>query len=132
MRARDIMTTPTIAVTTSASLDEAAEVMTANRFTMLPVVGPFGELVGLLSEADIIQARVPAGDPDTGAMLGGHVRTVGVIMRRSSLGIAPDTDLTELEDRMTTAGVRSAPVVENGRVVGMVTFQDVLRALGHG
>jgi len=131
MRARDIMTTPTIAVTPSASLEEAVQVMTANRFTTLPVIDPSGELVGLLSEADILGVSVPAGDPDTGAMLDKHSRTVGATMRRSGLGIAPDLDVRELADRMTDAGVRSAPVVENGRVIGMVTFQDVLRALGH-
>ena len=130
MRAREIMTTPTIAVTPSATLEEATEVMTANRFTTLPVIDPSGELVGLLSEVDIIQALGPAGDPDTGVMLDGHSRTVGATMRRSGLGITPDLDVSELADRMTEAGVRSAPVVENGRVVDVVTFQDVLRALG--
>ncbi|MGW3966532.1 CBS domain-containing protein [Amycolatopsis sp. NPDC005003] len=42
-----------------------------------------------------------------------------------------DTDVGELARRMTGAGVRSAPVVEGGHVVGMITFQDVLRATAH-
>ncbi len=130
MRARDIMTTPTIAVTPSATLEEAAKVMAANRFTTLPVVTPSGELVGLLAEADIIQAPGPAGDPDTGAMLGGQVRTAGAAMRRSGFGVVPDTEVSDLAGRMSDAGMRSAPVIEGGRVVGMVTLADVLRALG--
>ena len=130
MLARDIMTTQTIAVTPSATLEEAANVMVTNRFTTLPVVAPSGELVGLLSEADILQAPGPAGDPDTGAILGGQVRTVGAVMRRSGFGVAPETDVSDLAGRMSDAGVRSAPVVEGGRVVGMITFGDVLRALG--
>ncbi len=115
MRARDIMTTPTIAVTPSATLEEAAKVMAANRFTTLPVV---------------TQAPGPAGDPDTGAMLGGQVRTAGAAMRRSGFGVVPDTEVSDLAGRMSDAGMRSAPVIEGGRVVGMVTLGDVLRALG--
>ncbi|WP_439381047.1 CBS domain-containing protein [Amycolatopsis lexingtonensis] len=128
MRARDIMTTPTFALTPSATLDEAAEVMTGHRFTTMPVVDADGRLLGLLSEADILRAPEPSGDPDTGVMLDSRPRTAGTVMRTSGLAVTADTDVRELAERMTDAGVRSAPVVEGGRVIGMVTFQDVLRA----
>ena len=125
MRAREIMTTPTFALTPAATLGEATEMMTGHGFTTMPVVDESGRLLGLLSEADILRAPVPAGDPDTGAMLDG--RTVGAVMRTSGLTVPPDTEVADLARLMTEAGVRSAPVTENGHVVGMVTFQDVLR-----
>ena len=128
MRARDIMTTPTFALTPSATLDEAAAVMTGHGFTTMPVVDADGRLLGLLSEVDILRAPEPAGDPETGVMLDSRPRTAASVMRTSGLAVPAGTDVGVLARRMTEAGVRSAPVVEGGRVVGMITFQDVLRA----
>ncbi|MFI5589497.1 HPP family protein [Amycolatopsis sp. NPDC051758] len=132
MRAREIMTTPTFALTPSATLAEAAEMMTRHGFTTMPVVGTDGRLLGLVSEADILRAPAPAGDPDSGVMLDGGPRTAGSLMRQSGVAVSADTAVRELARLMTDAGVRSAPVVEGGHVVGMLTFQDVLRATaGH-
>ncbi|GAB3147620.1 CBS domain-containing protein [Amycolatopsis sp. NPDC004378] len=127
MRARDIMSTPTFALSPSASLGEAAAMMTAHGFTTMPVVDADGRLLGLLSEVDILRAPVPPGDPDTGVMVDGGRHTAGSVMRTSGLAVPADAEVRELARLMTDAGVRSAPVVEGGRVVGMVTFQDVLR-----
>jgi CBS domain-containing protein len=132
MRAREIMTTPTFALAPSATLAEAAEVMTRHGFTTMPVVDADGRLLGLLSEADILRVPASPGDPDTGVMLDGGPRTAGSVMRRSGVAVPAGTEVGELARLMTDAGVRSAPVVEGGHVVGMVTFQDVLRATaGH-
>jgi CBS domain-containing protein len=128
MRAREIMTTPTFALTPSATLEEAAETMTRHGFTTMPVVDGDGKLLGLVSEADILRAPAPLGDPDTGVLLDGGPRTAGSVMRRSGLVITGDVEVHELARMMTDAGVRSAPVVEGGHVVGMVTFRDVLGA----
>jgi CBS domain-containing protein len=49
-------------------------------------------------------------------------------MRTQGLAVPADTEVRELVRLMTDVGVRSAPVVEGGHVVGMVTFRDVLRA----
>ncbi|MEU7788884.1 MULTISPECIES: CBS domain-containing protein [unclassified Amycolatopsis] len=130
MRARDIMSTPTFALAPSATLEEAAEMMTSRGFTTMPVVDTDGRLLGLLSEVDILRAPGPAGDPDSGVVLDGRQRTAGAVMRTSGLAVPADTDVRELARLMTDAGVRSAPVVEDGHVVGMVTFRDVLRARG--
>ncbi|MEV4050014.1 CBS domain-containing protein [Amycolatopsis sp. NPDC049688] len=129
MRAREIMTTPTFALTPSATLEEAARTMTAHGFTTMPVVDADGRLLGLLSEEDILRTPAPPGDPDTGVMLDGAPRTAGSAMRTTGLAVPAGTEVAELARRMTDAGVRSAPVVEGGHVVGMITFHDVLRAV---
>ncbi|MGW5718574.1 CBS domain-containing protein [Amycolatopsis sp. NPDC003865] len=128
MRARDIMTSPTFALSPSATLDEAAATMTGHGFTTMPVVDADGRLLGLVSEVDILRVPEPAGDPETGVMLDNRGRTAASVMRTSGLAVPADTDVRELARRMTDAGVRSAPVVEGRRVIGMITFQDVLRA----
>ncbi|MEQ0557996.1 CBS domain-containing protein [Amycolatopsis sp. NEAU-NG30] len=129
MRARDIMTTPTFALSPSATLDEATATMTGHGFTTMPVVDADGRLLGLLSEEDILRVPPPPGDPDTGVLLAGH-RTAAAVMRTSGFVATADTEVRELARQMSGAGVRSAPVVEGRHVVGMVTFQDVLRATG--
>ncbi|WP_410645050.1 HPP family protein [Amycolatopsis sp. lyj-346] len=128
MRAREIMTSPAFALTPAATLEEAAEMMTGHGFTTMPVVDAHGRLLGLLSEADILRTPAPPGDPDTGVMLDGGPRTAGSVMHTQGLAVPADTEVHELARLMTDAGVRSAPVVEGGHVVGMVTFRDVLRA----
>ena len=128
MQVRDIMTTPVIAVTPSASLPEASRLMTRHGFTALPVVDSQGRLLGLLNEEDVLRAGDPGeAGPDEGAMLGGH-RTAASVMRTPGLGAAADLEIGELARRMTEAGVRSLPVLDNGILVGMVTLRDVLRA----
>lgn len=128
MRARDIMTTPTYALAPSATLAEAAAVMSGRGFTTMPVVDADGQLLGLLSEADILRAPESPGDPDTGVVLAGRPRTAGAAMRRTGLAVTAGMEIDELARLMSEAGVRSAPVVEGRHVVGMVTFRDVLRA----
>ncbi|WP_328457801.1 MULTISPECIES: CBS domain-containing protein [unclassified Amycolatopsis] len=130
MRARDIMTTRTVAVTPSATLEEAAEVMAGRGFTTLPVIDGDGRLLGLLSEVDILCATRGPADPDSGVLLDRQVRTAGAAMRTPGVGAHPDAEVAALARRMAGAGVRSLPVLVEGRVVGMVTFQDALRSLG--
>jgi CBS domain-containing protein len=130
MRTRDIMTTRTIAVTPSATLEDAAEVMAAHGFTTLPVVATDGRLLGLLSETDIVRAPRGPADPDSGVMIDRHVRTAGAAIRAPGVEANPDTEVAALAELVTDAGVRALPVLLDGRVVGMTTFPDVLRALG--
>lgn len=51
------------------------------------------------------------------------------MLREHGVAVPGDLEVREVAGLMTDAGVRSAPVVDGGHVVGMVTFQDVLRAL---
>ncbi|HWD03242.1 MAG TPA: CBS domain-containing protein [Amycolatopsis sp.] len=131
MQTRDIMTTPVIAVTSAASPAEAAEVMIDHGFTTLPVIDRHGRLVGVVTEADLVRPDLPdparaAGDPDSGAMLSGP-RTVAALMRGADTAVPASLDAAELARIMTESSVRVLPVVENGTLVGIVTFRDVLR-----
>ncbi|WP_241832705.1 CBS domain-containing protein [Amycolatopsis sp. CB00013] len=128
MRVRDVMTTPVIAVTPAATIGEAIAVLTGRGITSLPVVGDTGELLGLLVEEDLLRARYLAGsDPDSGVMLSGHTK-VSALMRRPVAGAHPDGDLTDLTAKMLERRLRSVPVLEHGRVIGVITWQDLLRA----
>ncbi|WP_020658906.1 CBS domain-containing protein [Amycolatopsis benzoatilytica] len=134
MQAREIMTTPVIAVTPSATLGEASRLMTQHGFTTLPVVDEGGRLLGVVSEEDLVREGFPdperpdEADPDGGVLLSGH-RTAGTVMRTPGMAAAADLEVTELAHRMAAARLRSIPVVDSGVLVGIVTFQDVLRVV---
>jgi len=122
------MTTPVVAVTPAATVGEAIAVLTGKGITSLPVVDDTGALLGLLAEEDLLRARyLPDSDPDSGAMLGGHTK-VSALMRRPAAGAHPDSDLTDLTVKMLEHRLRSVPVLQHGRVIGVVTWQDLLRA----
>ncbi|RSM57585.1 signal transduction protein [Amycolatopsis sp. WAC 01376] len=122
------MTTPVVAVTPAATI----VVLTGKRITSLPVVDDLGRLIGLLSEEDVLRADYLSdprldGGPDAGVHLGAPT-TVRDIMRAPGVSAHPDADLTDLADRMLEHRLRSVPVLELGRVIGVVTWQDLLRA----
>ncbi|MFI5615687.1 HPP family protein [Amycolatopsis sp. NPDC051903] len=135
MQTRDIMTTPVIAVTPPAALADAADVMSRSGFTTLPVVDPTGHLVGLVSEIDLVEAgfrsRAENTDPDDSAdnATPHTLDTVAMVMHTPGLAVPADLDWAELARRMAEAGVRALPVMEHDKLIGMVTFRDVLRAM---
>src|SRR3954454_10456776 len=62
MRAKDIMSSPVYTVTRTATVESAAQLLTAMAVTALPVVDDAGRLAGVVSESDLLWHRVPA-DP---------------------------------------------------------------------
>lgn len=128
MRVREVMTTPVVAVTPAATISEAIAVLTGKGITSLPVVGDTGELLGVLAEEDLLRTRyLPDGDPDSGVMLSGRTK-VSSLMRPPTAGAHPDGDLSDLTAKMLERRLRSVPVLEHGRVIGVITWQDLLRA----
>ncbi|MEC3982232.1 CBS domain-containing protein [Amycolatopsis sp. H20-H5] len=133
MRISEVMSTPVVSASPTMTAEAAAVLMTDNRVTTLPVVDSGGSLLGVLSEADLIGARYLSeprgcGDPDTGTMLDGHP-TAGSLMRRPGPTARPSGKLTELAAIMIDQRLRSVPVLDDGHVVGMVTWQDLLVGL---
>ena len=86
----------------------------------LPVCGADGGVVGIVTDRDIVVRCVAAGrDPAETA--------VGEIMTRGPAGVGPEEDADTAAGRMARAQVRRLPVVEDGRVVGMLSLGDLAR-----
>lgn len=137
MQARDIMTRTVVTVTATTTVHEAATLLASNGFTALPVVDDSGELVGLLTEVDILRDRFPH-DPrfhcsDEGSVRGPDTRepaaTVGAVMVEPSPSVRPGADVVDLVTIMRADGLRSMPVVDGPRLVGIVTRRDLVRTL---
>jgi tRNA nucleotidyltransferase (CCA-adding enzyme) len=111
------MSTPVRTIGPKATMEEAAELMSRWGHGGLPVVEN-GELIGVVGRKNVDKASRHGLDhaPVTGFM-GGEPVTVG-----------PDADLGELERILATRGVGRVPVLDGGKLVGIVTRKDVLRA----
>ena len=135
MQARDIMTRPVITFGPGASIRYAAAVLTEHNITAAPVVDEENEIIGIVSEADLIADRFPH-DPrssarrDTGEPAEPDAaRTVGEVMTTAVVAMSETADAADLAEMMVTCNVRSIPIVIGSTVIGIVSRRDLLRTL---
>lgn len=131
MRIREIMSSPAVVVSPELPVKDAAALLASHGFTCLPVVAGDGRLVGLVSEAELLEDRFP---PDPRLPLyeredrnPGDV--VADVMVRDVLTAHPQEGVADLLTVLRSANIRSLPVVEDGVVIGMITYRDLVRAL---
>ena len=131
MRARDIMSSPVVAVRPETHVKEAAELLTARGFTALPVVDEDDRLIGIVTEADLVRDRIPR-DPrhlahvDTPPKQLPSRPTVGEVMTSPVTAMGPGTDVADLCTALLDGRHRSMPIVEGSRLVGIVTRRDLV------
>jgi CBS domain-containing protein len=114
---RDAMTENPRSIGQSASVVEAARLMREEHIGSLPITDD-EQLVGMITDRDITTRVVAeAADPTT--------TSVGDVYSRDVVSVGPDNDLDEALQLMARHQVRRLPVVENGRLVGIVAQADV-------
>jgi CBS domain-containing protein len=133
MRVRDIMTRSVVTTRPAISVKDAAVVLAGHGVTLLPVLDDTDRVVGVLTEADVVRRRIPL-DPRQGAWQGNDGGppppiTVGEVMSSPPLTTNPATDAAELARLMIDRGIRSVPVVEDNRLVGIITRRDLVRTI---
>lgn len=135
MLVRDVMTAPAITVAARTSVKEGLRLLDRHRVTALPVVDGDGHLLGVVSEADLLRDAVREDDRTHMIPHEHHQsqsRRVEDVMTTLSLTVTPDSDLSDAVDVMTSTAVKSLPVVERDRVVGVVSRSDVVHLLARG
>jgi CBS domain-containing protein len=123
MHARDIMTKTVVSVTPSTPVAKAAGTLAYRGFTALPVVDAAGELVGIVTEADLIRNRF---ENDPTATTG---TTVGDVMTSPAVAVSHDADITIVARAMLASHRRCLPIVDDTQVVGVITRGDIVRVL---
>lgn len=131
MHVREIMTRKVLTVLPTVTVGKAAEMLAYRGFSAMPVVDENGDLVGIVSEADLIRNRFPvafgAEEPADEETTPG--RTVADVMTSPVIGISHDADVAMLARAMVTGRRRCIPIVDGSRLVGVVTRRDVIRML---
>jgi CBS domain-containing protein len=143
VKVNDIMTRSVVTVNPGTTVRELATLMAEKRISGVPVVSDDGALVGVVSESDLLH-RAELGTEkrrkwwlrvltDTNQLARdftkSHGQTAGDVMVRYVVTISPDADLADAADIMDTHRIKRLPVVEGGRLVGILTRGDLVRAL---
>ena len=142
MNAADIMTPNVITARPDTPLEELIDLMLKNRISGLPVVDD-GIIVGIVSEGDLLR-RAETGTErrrsqllelvsSTGTAAAAYVRThgrkAGEIMTTDLVTVTPDTPIAKIADILESKRIKRVPVVLEGKVLGIVTRANLLKAL---
>jgi len=139
MRIDEIMTREVITVSPETPLKEVARVLVTHRISGVPVCGPNGEVLGVVSEADILRKEEGV-SPDLSRPLAWLVRsldgeldkvrarTAGEAMTKPALTVRPTQGVSEVARAMVDNMINRVPVVSDDRLVGIVSRADVVRA----
>jgi CBS domain-containing protein len=139
MKIQEIMSSDVVTVSEQTPLKEVAEVLAERRISGVPVLDEDGFVVGVVSEADILFKE--RGPSTRGGVFGwlldrygfeGQLKleatTAGEAMSAPALTIEPQRPLAEAAHLMLDRRVNRLPVVDQGRLVGIVTRADLVRA----
>ncbi len=137
MKISDLMTGDVLTIGHGASLKEAARRMLEAGVSGLPVTDDDGVLLGIITEADFMSGEADRRTAKRAGLLRFFVddhevptreRTVGDVMTKAVVVIDPEADHAEAARLMQTERVKRLPVVDSGRLVGLVSRSDMLRA----
>jgi CBS domain-containing protein len=127
------MTRDVVTVGPGTSAKYAAEVMAERGFAALPVLDDDGALVGIVAEADVLRDRLPP-DPRLHARRGEDGDTapallVAGVMTPRVRSVDTTADVADVARLFVDDRLRSVPVLEHGRLAGIVSRRDLLRTL---
>jgi CBS-domain-containing membrane protein len=143
MKARDVMVSPVITVSSNASVKDVAKVFLDRHISAVPVVDEKGKLVGIVSEGDLLH-RAESGTerqrpwwlrafvgPDALAAeyAKAHARKVADIMSRQVVTASPETPLHEVATLLEKHSIKRVPIVANGQLVGLVSRANLIQAV---
>jgi CBS domain-containing protein len=143
MKATDVMVSNVITVDVDASIGEVAATLLNNHISGAPVVGRNGELVGIVSEGDLIRR------PEIGTIkrhswwlellsneravateyIKSHSRKVADVTTREVITAKPDTPLGDIAAMLERNRIKRVPIVEGDKLVGIVSRANILQAL---
>ena len=120
MIARDIMTRKVYTVSPEASVQEVAQLLSRERISGVPVVDRSGNIVGVVTEADII----------------GKVRREGLrvadIMSPAIITVDEETRIGDVAALFSKHNIKRVPVVHDNKLVGIVCRSDIVHAVAQG
>ncbi len=146
LTARDIMTREVITIRPEASVEDLAKLLETHRISGVPVLDPNGVLVGVVTQSDLVQRSRDLDLPPALNILDLHLfletpshfqkrlekllgNKVRDVMTEDPVTLAPDTPVQEIARVMSSKAVHTLPVLEGGKLVGIVGKLDLIRGL---
>ncbi len=120
LKARDVMTRPVVSARENASARDVAMQLICGLYSGMPVTNQNGEVVGVISELDLLKAL------QEGKEL---VRiTAGDVMTREAITVESDVPLEKVTEIMMDKNIIRVPVTQDGKLTGVVARCDILRS----
>ncbi len=143
MKVKDVMTSRVITIGPEATVRDAAQLMLDKGISGLPVVDAGGDLVGIVTEGDFLRrAEIGTGKKRSlwqDILLGpgrlaeeyvqSHGRHIKDVMTPKPYTTAQDASLEDVVALMEKRAIKRVPVVENGKIVGILSRSNLIRAL---
>jgi CBS domain-containing protein len=143
MRAMDVMTSEVITVGEDASVQEAAKLMAEHAISAVPVVDRDKRVVGMVSEGDLLHRAetgterqrswwlemVASTNQLAGEYVKSHSGVVKDVMTRDVISVTEDTTVADIAILLETNRIKRVPVLRDGRLVGIVSRANLVRAL---
>ena len=119
-KAADIMTTNVITAKKNMLLTDVIALLLRWHISALPVVDYEDKIVGIVSEIDLVNLTFDGNAADT---------TVEEVMVTDIVSFSPSTQLADLVQTFSKRHLRRVPIIENGKVVGIISRRDILREM---
>jgi CBS domain-containing protein len=143
MRAIDVMVRDIVTVHTDTDVADAVKLLSEHDISALPVVDESGNLIGMLSEADLIhrseigtekhrpwwQEAVTGASTLAEEFAKSHGKKVGEVMTDGVITVTEDTPLSEIAALFERKRIKRVPVVKDGKLVGIVSRSNLIQAL---
>ncbi len=149
LKAKDIMTRDLITVSPEMEIAHAAKILLEKRINGVPVVGGTGKMVGILCQSDLITQQKKFPIPSVFTLLDGFIpltsmkhiereaqkisaTTVAHAMTPNPVTVTPEMSIEEVATIMVDRSFHTLPVVDEGKLVGIVGKEDILKTLMPG
>jgi CBS-domain-containing membrane protein len=119
-KAADIMTTNVITANKDMVLTDVIALLLRWHISAMPVVDDEDKMVGIVSEIDLVNLTFDGNARDT---------TVEEVMVTDIVSFSPDTQLADLVQSFSKRHLRRVPIIDKGKVVGIVSRRDILREM---
>lgn len=146
LKAKDFMTRKVVTVSPETKIDLAGKLLLENHFNGLPVVNQEGRLKGIICQDDLIVQQKKFPLPSVFTLLDGVIpltsskhlekeiqkmaaTTVGQAMTPGPITVDPETTVEEIATLMVKKNIHTIPVVDKGKLVGVIGNEDILRTL---
>jgi CBS domain-containing protein len=145
MRASDVMTKHVITVNRNATVQAVAALLSENDISGVPVVDEANRVIGMVSEGDLIHRQEIGterrrkrsrswwlqSDADQRAVdyIKAHGRRVTDVMTRDVISVDETTELAGIATLLETKGIKRVPVLNDGKLVGIISRANLVRAL---
>jgi len=133
VKVTEIMSRPVITVAPDCNIKAAAELLIEHDISAMPVIGATGQLVGIVSEADLLPIETRP-DPRSQATplrptAGSSPQKVAEVMTRRVLSVSADCEVSQAARILLEDDYRHVPVVNERKVVGIVSRRDLVKVL---